>query len=79
MFNSSWTLGKTRHLQGEVFRILLLQNRADELASTMKGKSEPTRLLWKSWSVLSEDNGSTRKGLMMKWLSEGRCDKTVNV
>ena len=79
MFNSSWILGKTRHLQGEVFRILLLQSRADELASTMKSKSEPTRLPWKSWSVLSEDNGSTRKGLMMKWLSEGRCDKMINV
>lgn len=72
MFNSSWILGKTRHLQGEVFRILLLQSRADELASTMKDKSEPIRLLWKSWSVLSEDNGSATKGLMMKWFSVTR-------
>ena len=29
--------------------------------------------------MLSEDNGSTRKGLMMKWFSEGRCDKMINV
>lgn len=37
------------------------------------------RILWKSWLVLSDDNGAAREGLMMRWFSEGRCDKMTNV
>lgn len=79
MFYSSQTRGETRYLQGAVFRILLFQSRADELASTMGGKPESRRILWKSWLVLSDDSGAARVGPMMRWFSEGRCDKRTNV
>lgn len=79
MFYSSQTQGETRYLQGAVSRILLFQSRADELASTMGGKPESRRIFWKSWLVLSDDNGAAREGLMMRWFREGRCDKMTNV
>lgn len=52
---------------------------ADELASTLGGKLESKRILWKSWLVSSDDKGSVRGEILMRWLGESRCDNKIQV